>query len=66
MKLVVNGESKELPEGTTVSGLLASLGLEGVLVAVEKNASIVPRASHPTTPLDDGDVLEVVHFVGGG
>lgn len=66
MKLLVNGESKELPDGTTVSGLLADLGLLGVLVAVERNKAIVPRATHPDTALDDGDVVEVVHFVGGG
>lgn len=66
VELVVNGEPKVLPDGTTVSGLLVSLGLEGVLVAVERNAEIVPRATHSSTPLNDGDVVEVVHFVGGG
>lgn len=66
MRLEVNGESKELPPGATVRGLLASIGLEGTLVAVERNGEIIPRAEHATTTLNDGDRVEVVHFVGGG
>jgi sulfur carrier protein len=62
----VNGEARELPEAATVRTLLEALGLGGTLVAVERNGEIVPRAQHATTPLADGDKLEVVHFVGGG
>ena len=36
------------------------------LTKVERNQRIVPRAEHPTTLLDEGDVIEIVHFVGGG
>lgn len=66
MNLLVNGEPRELPEGSTVLSLLESLGLAGALVAVERNQSIVPRAQHATTELSAGDSIEVVHFVGGG
>lgn len=66
MRLVVNGEDHETPEGTTVRDLLVRLGLGGGLVAVERNGEVVPRAEHPNTALNDGDRLEVVHFVGGG
>lgn len=66
MNLTVNGESRDLPEGTTVLALLERLGLAGSLVAVERNQSIVPRAEHATTVLSAGDEVEVVHFVGGG
>jgi sulfur carrier protein len=66
MRIVLNGEDREVPEGVTVIGLLRELGLEGVLVAVERNEEIVPRAAHATTTLADGDTVEVVHFVGGG
>jgi len=66
MRIVLNGEDREVGEGVTVTELLRELGLEGVLVAVERNEEIVPRAPHPTTHLVEGDAVEVVHFVGGG
>lgn len=62
----VNGERRQVPEGITVKELLATLGLETTLVAVERNAEVVPRAEHAATRLASGDRLEVVHFVGGG
>jgi sulfur carrier protein len=66
MRLTVNGENKNVPDGLTVRGLIEHLGLIEGPVAVEKNRSVVPRAEHTTTPLHDGDVVEIVHFVGGG
>lgn len=66
MRIVLNGEDREVGEGVTVTELLRELGLEGVLVAVERNEEIVPRATHATTHLVEGDAVEVVHFVGGG
>lgn len=66
LDIEVNGEARRVPAGTTVRGLLASLGLGETLVAVERNEAVVPRASHDTTTLAAGDRLEVVHFVGGG
>lgn len=66
MKLQVNGDARELPDGATVGDLLVDLGLAGVLVAVERNQDIVPRARHAATALAEGDVIEIVHFVGGG
>lgn len=46
--------------------LLASLELVGKRIAVEKNGEIVPKSQHPTTPISDGDQLEIVVAVGGG
>lgn len=66
MKLTVNGEAKELGAGVTVRGLVELLFLTDGPVAVERNGDVVPRAEHASTPLAEGDVIEIVHFVGGG
>lgn len=66
MRLVVNGEEREVEPSTTVKQLLVSLGLGDTLVAVERNEEVVPRARHANTSLEEGDRVEVVHFVGGG
>ena len=65
MKITVNGNATEVPDGLTVTALIAQLGLHGP-VAVERNRDVVPRAEHATTSLSDGDQIEIVHFVGGG
>jgi sulfur carrier protein len=66
MQVTVNGEAREIPDRTTVRALIELLDLAGGPVAVERNGDVVPRAEHPTTALAEGDVVEVVHFVGGG
>ncbi len=67
MKLRVNGEDQEIV-GTTlaVTELLDQLGLGCRRVAVEVSEAIVPRARHAEHRLTDGDVIEIVQFVGGG
>jgi len=64
--IVVNGTPRAVPDGATVADLVGSLGLLPDQVAVERNRSIVPRAEHATTRLEDGDRVEIVTFVGGG
>jgi sulfur carrier protein len=66
LHVVVNGEPREIPSGTTVTDLIARLGLADRRVAVERNREVVPRAKHAETHLADGDRLELVTFVGGG
>jgi sulfur carrier protein len=66
MQLIVNGSARELPDGTTVSGLLEDMALTGRRIAVERNGEIVPKSLHAGTPLADGDRLEIVVAVGGG
>ena len=66
MELIVNGEPQSVPDGLTVRGLVEHLGLTDGPVAVECNRDVVPRAEHATTTLAAGDVVENVHFVGGG
>jgi len=66
MLLLLNGETREFPDGLTVAALVGHLGMKPDRVAVELNLEIVSRAQWQTTTLKDGDKLEVVHFVGGG
>jgi sulfur carrier protein len=64
--IVINGQARSVREGTTVSALIAELGLAARPVAVERNREVIPRAEHASTILAAGDRLEVVTFVGGG
>ncbi len=66
MRIEVNGEAREVPEGASVAELLGLIGLAAPQVAVERNLEIVPRSAWPTTRLSAGDRLEIVHFIGGG
>jgi thiamine biosynthesis protein ThiS len=64
--VLVNGESRAVPVGTTLAGLLAQLGLDPRAVVVEHNRRIVRRDALEGTALAAGDAVELVHFVGGG
>lgn len=66
MEITINGARQEVPDGLTVRGLVEHLRLTEGPVAVEVNREIVPRATHTTRPVAAGDVVEIVHFVGGG
>ena len=66
MRIQLNGESFELPDGATVTALLTRLDLVGRRIAVELNLDIVPRSQHEATTLNEGDQVEVVHAIGGG
>ena len=66
MRLTVNGEEKDYPGITTLASLVEHLGLKADRLAIELNHDIVPRTRWSETSLNDGDKLEVVHFVGGG
>ncbi len=66
LHLTVNGEPREIPPGSSVADLLERLGVRADAVVVERNGEIVPREAHASTPLADGDRLEIVRFVGGG
>ena len=65
--LTINGDRRELPAPTTLATLLARLDLDPRLVVVEHNRVILrDRDAYGAVALADGDVLELVHFVGGG
>jgi thiamine biosynthesis protein ThiS len=62
----LNGQPQQVPEGQNLQQLLEWLKLPGDRLAVELNREIVPRRRWAETPVQAGDRLEVVHFVGGG
>ena len=66
MKLTVNGDPTDLPEGTTAAALLDQLKLNPGLVVVELNLNILRRDDLMRSTLKEGDQVEIVHFVGGG
>jgi thiamine biosynthesis protein ThiS len=66
LRIEVNGEPREVPDGASVADLLRLLNLAAPKVAVERNLEIVPRSAWSATTLSAGDRLEVVHFIGGG
>ena len=66
LSLTVNGEPRRAAPGASIADLVLDLELDPKKVAVERNGVIVPRSTLAEVVLDDGDVLEIVHFVGGG
>jgi thiamine biosynthesis protein ThiS len=66
MTVTVNGETREIAEGTTLGALLGTLGLHPRLVVVEHNREILEAGVLDATEIRDGDNVELVHFVGGG
>jgi len=64
---MVNGALRELDRNSTIAGLLGSLEIDPRLVVIEHNRSILrDRNAYASLDLKDGDVVEIVHFVGGG
>ncbi|MGP3921626.1 MULTISPECIES: sulfur carrier protein ThiS [unclassified Streptomyces] len=66
MTVSVNGEPRELPDGTTLDRVVATLTTAPSGVAAALNETVVPRRRWPTTPLGDGDRVEVLTAVQGG
>ncbi|MGQ7830404.1 sulfur carrier protein ThiS [Altererythrobacter sp. Z27] len=63
--ITLNGESRQT-SAETIAALVRELELDPAKVAVERNREIVPRSTLADVQLQDGDTLEIVHFVGGG
>lgn len=66
IEVELNGAPRRVPAGLKVVGLLEHLELRPELVVVERNREILTRARYGDEPVEAGDVLELVHFVGGG
>lgn len=64
--MTINGEAREVPASITMEGLIRHLALAPDRLAVERNLEIVRRADWPRLILEDGDRIEIIHFVGGG
>jgi thiamine biosynthesis protein ThiS len=66
LAVTVNGMATECPPGFSVDQLLLRLQLPLDRIAVERNRRIVPRDQRASVEVEEGDVFEVVTFVGGG
>jgi sulfur carrier protein len=66
LKVMVNDELREVPAGCSLQELIAHLLLPGERLAIELNRSVIRRVEWPVTKLQENDLIEIVHFVGGG
>ncbi|MBD3808933.1 MAG: sulfur carrier protein ThiS [Sulfuricurvum sp.] len=66
MNIKVNGEMREVPEGTTMFDLITSLGLSERVMASALNMEIVKQDAWDKAVLHEGDTIELLDFVGGG
>ncbi len=66
MRIQVNGEYREVAEETTLNELIALFAFASDRIAIEHNGVVVRRSDWPTVSVEEGDRVEIVHFVGGG
>jgi thiamine biosynthesis protein ThiS len=67
VRIRINGKEREFAQpALSVKDLIDQLSLAPQRIAIEVNRQIIPRAAWEGTQLDDGDRVEIVHFVGGG
>jgi sulfur carrier protein len=66
MKILLNGEARDIGDDTRLSQLIEQLDLTGKRLAVEVNREIVPRSQHNDYVIRQGDNIEIVHAIGGG
>lgn len=66
LTIKINGEARQISRGSSLLDLLEELDLDPRYVVVELNRTIVRRSALTDTSMNDGDEVELVHFVGGG
>lgn len=66
MVICVNGAKREIPKGITLEGLIEFFQLKKKSVVLELNRKVIDRSVFSATQLNDNDIVEIVHFVGGG
>lgn len=64
-EITLNGEPRKVA-AATIGELIEELGLNGRMIAVERNLEVVPKSRHADTRLEAGDRIEIVHMIGGG
>jgi thiazole synthase len=66
MKITLNGEEIQLDRQVNISKLLERFSLDKRKIAVERNLEIVPQSSFEEVEVNEGDNIEIIHFIGGG
>ncbi len=66
MKITLNGKETELEKSATILELVQTLKLPPELVACELNLKIIKRSEYATTPVSEGDRVEILQMIGGG
>ena len=66
MEITLNGEKITLETGSNIVNLIDKLDLNADKLAIERNLEIVPKSKFAMTIIEEGDKLEIVHFIGGG
>lgn len=65
MKIILNGEAQDM-SAANIADLIAELGLETRMLAVERNLEVVSKSAYTETKLQENDRIEIVHMIGGG
>lgn len=66
IKIKLNGQEKEVPQGTTVQNILDEMNIKNTMFVVEKNLEILPKEQYVACKVSDDDNIEIVGFFGGG
>jgi sulfur carrier protein len=66
MRVTLNGDERDLPDGLTAGELLDTLGLRREVVVVERNQVVLARKDLDATAIEDGDTIEVIQMIAGG
>ncbi len=66
IKIILNGEEKFFEQGISIADLIQNLELDSKKIAIERNLEIADLNSFEVAVLQDGDRIEIVHFIGGG
>jgi len=66
MKVIVNGEDRDIQEDSTIEALISTLGIKVKVMAIAVNMEIVKKDDWGSFIIQDGDKIELLHFVGGG
>ena len=66
MNITINGETKEVPPNTSLESLISDMGLNPDTVVAECDGKIIKRDEYGSLVLQEGNVLELIRFVGGG